>query len=82
MIIQLSSGQGPTECELAVKNYSIPCVKNTRTSSCFPAMLPKHPNATVLFYFPRNVIYPTWKAVFNGFVKVLTGQITNEKTGS
>ena len=75
MIIQISSGQGPAECELAVgKFYDVikkeyPDIKEitshmSRFSGCY-----------------TSIMFETGHNLYNGFVKVLSDPTTKGKTG-
>ena len=68
MIVQLSSGQGPSECELAVLKL-------------YPHMKQEKKGVTRLLYLPQNGICQTWKEAFNGYAEVHFDRIISGKTG-
>ena len=81
MIIQISSGQGPAECELAV-------------SKLFEALKKEYPDIELLhshssritgglhrYSFQQKEICLSWKEVSSGFAEVRSDQIIRGKTG-
>jgi len=82
MILQLSSGQGPAECELAVGKLF------AALQAEFPDIekLSEHPSekrtAIAQSCFILRRIYPILRERFSGSVPVLSAQIISVKTGS
>ena len=82
MIVQLSSGQGPSECELAVlklyealkKEYpdiEFLSAHEAREKRCY----------TSIIFTTENGICQIWKEAFNGYVEVHFDRIISGKTG-
>ena len=80
MIIQLSSGQGPAECELAVKKLYDSLKKEFPDIEIISSHKAKRTEGCTSILF-QNRIYPDWREVSSGFAEVLTDQLIKERTG-
>ena len=81
MRVQISSGQGPAECELAVAMLYEELRReagDVRLVGCTPG---KKPGCMSSVVFETDRIYGSWRAVCSGFAKVPTVRATGGRTG-
>ena len=81
MIVQLSSGQGPSECELAVLKLYEALKKEYPDIEFLSAHEAREKGVTRLLYLPQNGICQIWKEAFNGYAEVHFDRIISGKTG-
>lgn len=82
MRVQISSGQGPAECELAVAMLYEELRREAGDVRLVGSVPPERSLAAChLWSLRRTGIYGSWRAVCSGFAKVPTVPATGGRTG-